>query len=248
MIYQPLNLQICSRIKELQNAVSQPMGYALQASVTASVSLCIAIYHSWSLTLVILAGVPVALLVLSLLSARAQPDIEIQKEHLSEAASTVYRSYSAIEVVKAFNAQSHELNLFSASLAKSARAYRGYASKVALQIGCIRFITMAMFVQGFWYGGLLVGRGKTDARDVMTTFWSCLMATQSFEVILPQLIALEKGRAAVGGLLRQIREGKKALDAGVGQVPHSPAGAVQFSNVSFYCLTTGNMCADAVAA
>ncbi|CAZ81089.1 unnamed protein product [Tuber melanosporum] len=224
-----------TQINELKSAVSEPLGFTVQASVTASVSLGIALYHSWSLTLVILSGAPIALLLLSLLSIRMEPFIEAQNVHMSSSANTVSRSYTAIETVKAFNAQGLELRNFSAALGKAARAYRSQANLFALQVGCIRFITFAMFVQGFWYGGVLVRRGRADAGDVMTTFWSCLMATQSFEIILPQMMLLQKGMAAGGSLkgsLKQVERGRMPLKTG-DIVPDILNGEIKFTNVSF---------------
>lgn len=200
----------------------------------ASVSLGIALYHSWSLTLVILSGAPIALIILSFLSKRIEPFIKIQNLHISSSASTVSESYTAIETVKAFNAQGFELRNFSTALERAARAYRSQASLVALQIGCIRFITFAMFVQGFWYGGVLVRRGSVEAGAVMTTFWSCLMATQSFEMILPQMMLLQKGMAAGGsleGLLKHVRRGGMPLREG-DTVPETLNGEIKFTNVS----------------
>ncbi|PWW74978.1 P-loop containing nucleoside triphosphate hydrolase protein [Tuber magnatum] len=224
-----------TQIGELKSAVSEPLGFTVQASVIASLSLGIALYHSWSLTLVILSGVPIALIILSVLSNRIEPFIEIQNAHMSSSANTVSKSYTAIETVKAFNAQGLELRKFSTALEKAARAYRSQASLVALQIGCIRFITFAMFVQGFWYGGVLVRRGRADAGDVMTTFWSCLMATQSFEMILPQMMLLQKGMAAGGslkGLLNQVRVGRMPLKTG-DIIPDTLNGEIKFKDVSF---------------
>ncbi|KAG0637482.1 P-loop containing nucleoside triphosphate hydrolase protein [Tuber brumale] len=224
-----------TQINELKSAVSEPLGFTVQASVIASVSLGIALYHSWSLTLVILSGAPIALIILSFLSIRMEPFIEAQNVHMSSSTNTVSKSYTAIETVKAFNAQGLELRNFSTALEKAARAYRSQASLVALQIGCIRFITFAMFVQGFWYGGVLVRRGRADAGDVMTTFWSCLMATQSFEMILPQIMLLQKGMAAGGSLkgsLKQVRRGKVPLKTG-DIVPDILDGEIKFTNVSF---------------
>jgi ATP-binding cassette subfamily B (MDR/TAP) protein 1 len=38
------------------------------------------------------------------------------------------------------------------------------------------------------------------AGDVITAFWSCLIAAKSFEDILPQWIVIGKGKAAAGAL------------------------------------------------
>lgn len=160
-------------------------------------------YHSWKLTAVILAGVPIALGVMALLSKRMPGHVHEQKEHLAEATRIVHRAISSIETVKCLNGQPFELRNFTKAVMAAGAAYRAQANNQALQMGVIQFITFAMFMQGFWYGGYLVSQSQSTAGDVMTTFWSCLMATQSFQMIVPQLLALEKGRMA-GAKLKAI--------------------------------------------
>lgn len=226
---------LSSQIKELQTAVSQPLGFSIQAMVTAVVCLIIALYTCWSLTLVILIGLPLALGFLAIISSRIQAHIDTQREHLSEATRTANRAFTAIEIVKAFNGQSYERNNFAKAAAKAAEAYREQAHANAMIIGFIRLITLSMFVQGFWYGGRLVRRGHASAEDVMTTFWSCLMATQSLELILPQMILLEKGRAAGSGLkalLVTVERGRRVFNMKGGTVPKKCEGEIEIRDVS----------------
>ena len=50
--------------------------------------------------------------------------------------------------------------------------------------------TVAMFVQGFWFGSKLVRNGKIGAGDVMSVFWAYLIATSNHQMCIPQLITL----------------------------------------------------------
>lgn len=89
----------------------------------------------------------------------------------------------------------------------------------SIQIGFVRFVTTAMFVQGFWYGGHLVTTGRTSACDVLTTFWACLMATKPIEDILPHMLVLEKGRAAGAGTKATLDQMSGGLKDGAGERP-----------------------------
>lgn len=60
----------------------------------------------------------------------------------------------------------------------------------------MRFVVLAMFVQGFWYGGSLVSKGESEPGQVILVFWSALMAVSSLQNISPQMIVLEKGKVA----------------------------------------------------
>lgn len=216
-------------------AVSQPLGFSAQAVVTALVCLSVALYTCWSLTIITLVGMPFALGFLATASAYIQPHIDMQKLHLAEATQTANRAFTAIETVKAFNGQRYEQDIFAAATAKAAAAYREQAHGNAMIIGFIRLITLSMFVQGFWYGSRLVGKGQVSAGDVMTTFWSCLMATQSLELILPQMMLLEKGRAAGAGLkalLVRFEKGRQVFNMRGGTVPSSCEGEIVIRDVS----------------
>jgi hypothetical protein len=63
---------------------------------------------------------------------------------------------SAIETVKCFNGQAFELEQYKPVVMQAAKYYMKQALSNSLQIGFVRFITTAMFVQGFWYGSHLV--------------------------------------------------------------------------------------------
>jgi hypothetical protein len=87
---------------------------------------------------------------------------------------------------------------------------------------------------GFWFGGSQVHAGKATTGDVITTFWSCLIAAKSFEDILPHWVILAKGRAAASAL-RSILSNMatvKALGEGVeGLVPQFCDGDIKLRGV-----------------
>lgn len=180
-------------------------------------------------------GVPLAFIFLSVVSRRIQTQIDTQKEHLSRATRIVNRAFTAIETVKAFNGQQYERYVFALAAGKAARAYREQAHSNALVVGFIRFVILTMFVQGFWYGGRLIRQGEASVGDVMTTFWSCLMATQALSMVLPQMIVLEKGRAAGAGLnalLVKFKRGRRVFHMKGGIIPKSCQGEIEVKNVT----------------
>lgn len=132
-----------------------------------------------------------------------QPSIDAQSKELNKCSKYANNAIQAIDTVKCFSGQDFELWQYSKAVKSAAEYYLLQARANAFQIGFVRFVTLAMFVQGFWYGSHLVQTGKKNAGEVLTAFWACLTATQAFEQILPQMIVLEKGRAA-GATLKAI--------------------------------------------
>ncbi len=206
-----------------------------QYTATTIAALGIAFYYCWNLTLVTLATVPVTALVLSVISARMQLNIVGQQEELSIASKITTNAFSAIETVKCFNGQPCETVKYASAIRKAAGHYLLQAKANALQIGFVRFMTLCLFVQGFWYGNHLVTSGARTTGTVITTFWSCLTATQAIEEVLPHILVLEKGKAA-GAALRTIvaliRSNRSMPEARGGQKPTACFGQIEFRNVS----------------
>ena len=192
-----------TQIRELQLATSQPLGFSVRLVSEAVLSLAQALFRSWDLTLVSLASGPVILVAVAWCSRGMQRNYEKQQEKLTEAQKHSNSALSAIETVKCFNGQATELQKYTACVAEGARYYYRVASANALQMALIVLLSVSMFVQGFYYGGVLIREGKKNSADVMTTFFSAVGAFQAITAIIPQLLVLEKGRIA-GSTLRAV--------------------------------------------
>jgi len=222
-------------IDDLQVASSAPMGLIFHFSVTFLVSLGIALRFSWSLSLIVLASLPIIIVVVAVVAPRMQRNINLEKTHLSHAASHLIRSITAITTVKVFNAQTQEISRFDTILNLATTAYLRLAQINALQQGIVRFVVLAMFVQGFWYGGSLVAKGELDAGSVIMVFWASLMAVSALQNISPQMIILEKGKVACAELSLLCTPGQVKLDP---VVAATRVGDIEFKNVPFPQLNT----------
>jgi ATP-binding cassette subfamily B (MDR/TAP) protein 1 len=105
-------------------------------------------------------------------------------------------------------------------------------------MGITRFMTTAMFVVGFWYGIVLVRQGFGPG-SVLTTFYSCLMATQAAEALLPQWLVLSKGISAgqtLRDILVQLERGRRVFKMTGTLKPIACHGDVKVSKVCRYML------------
>ena len=143
-----------------------------------------------------IASAPVGAIILGLLSKRLQPYIKRQSEYLETSTKYAAAALNAIETVKCSNGQAFELRQYLDSIKQAASQYVSQAQLSAIQFGVVRFLILAIFVQGFWYGSRLVQNGSKDSGQILTAFWACLIATQTFEGLLQHLLVLEKGRSA----------------------------------------------------
>ena len=183
-------------VRDLQLAVSSPFGEAVQSLVQGVVSLGVAFYYSWNLTLVVLCTTPVLYLVQSSVAKRLSLRVHEHSENLKSALKYITTAVTSIETVKCFNGERYELHVFTSIVTIAASLYRSVANFRSMQIGIMQFFTISVFVQGFWYGSHLVETGESDPKQVLTTFWAALMAMSGMTQIMPQLIVLQQGKMA----------------------------------------------------
>jgi len=219
-------------------ATSQPLGGVLEHTVSGAVSFGIALYYSWSVTLVTICTAPVTAVVLGWLAQRTQPAIVQQRDELSTALKHGINAIVSIETVKCSNGEETEVRKYSTAIHSAAVWYIRQAQTNAFQIAFLQAVVMTMFAQGFWFGSHLVQTGHATTGTVITSFWSTLTATQSIQSILPNLIVLEKGRAA-GNALNTMNARNHDTDgihssSKLGSLPMAAqcVGQVDFNSVS----------------
>ena len=197
----------------------------------------LALYTAWDLTLVIMATIPIGALFLAWISKRLQPAISNQIEELSNANKIAINAMRFIDTVKCFKGQDFELHQYALAVKKAAKWYIVQAKSNSLQIGFVRLLILALFVQGFYYGSHLLEIGKKSSGQVLTGFWACLMATQTFEQILPQILVLERGKAAAVTLqlvLTKLDKGRKLIEVHGGRTPLYLDGDIRITDVCFF--------------
>lgn len=142
-------------------------------------------------------------IILAWVGAAMQPHVKRQQEKLTEALKYITSALAAIETVKCFNGQEIELKKYSKAIEEASAWYMRLVNANAIQFGFTAFMSSGMFIQGFYYGGVLVRKGEETSGNVITTFMAALGAFGAISGILPLMIVLEKGRTA-GATLRAV--------------------------------------------
>ena len=223
----------------MRAASSLAAGQFIQYLTTTFTALILAFIWSPLLTLVILSAVPFLIIIQGFSQAFATPRVAQERSLMAHAASLVSRVVSNIGAVKAANAASYEHTL----LTRVPVTVQSLASIWGVTAGTSQFVTMAMFVQGFWYGAHLVLRGKNQPGDVMSVFWACLIATSNLQMIVPLLVVLTKGKIAAAELSVVISSSQQIPAAIVAKnrkaqplrriTPHDFTGDFTLTNLTF---------------
>ena len=207
--------------------------------MTSLASLAIALYHSWKLTLVLLATLPISAIILSLATRRLEPAIQAQKRDLAIASKYATASITAIDLVKVFNGYDQEVWQYYRAIKNAAKYYLVQAQCNAIQMGYVSFWVIVMFIVGFWYGVILVNNDELEPGNVLTTFYATLASFQGIEALMPHWLVLAKGMSA-GAFLSSLtsNSGKgRTIKKMTGSLrPERCVGDIELSDVSIRLL------------
>ena len=209
--------------------------------------IVVAFVFSFKLTLVMLAtGVPSAL-ILWTISRFLDPAIEAQKQELAQAAKHVTAATTAIDLVKVYNGADHEAFQFISAIRRSARHYTRQVLCNCGQMSYVKMWMIMLFVVGFYFAVVLVGRGELTPGDALATFYAALIAFQSIETLGPHWLVLAKAMAAGQLLQALVRESEsvEGPDTPSGRrEPSQCLGDIRMNNVSargaISCISTTN--------
>ncbi|BGP18098.1 hypothetical protein JCM10213_004752 [Rhodosporidiobolus nylandii] len=198
---------------DVRVAASQTIGSVIQYLASFIFCLILSFYRNYQLTFVVLASIPVVTFIVALTERFSGPLAHLLRETTGKCSARVDRIIGAIPTVKAFNAESYELDEFKRLTKNDFTAYVKLHFIWGVRGGVVQFMLMSMFVSGFWFGTYLISTGRASASSVNTCFWACLSASTYLQTCIPLLVTLEKGKIAMASLLELTRE-EPAVSAG----------------------------------
>ncbi|KAJ1301182.1 hypothetical protein OPQ81_003593 [Rhizoctonia solani] len=181
---------------DIRAATSLAMGQFIQHLTTVLAALILALVTSWSLTLIVLASIPVLLVLQFISQALAMPRYDKERTLLAKASALTTTSLSAIATIKSFNAQSSTQSRLSTLLHQIRKTAHACSAIWGVTAGGTQFVLFAMFVQGFWFGSSLVRKGHISPGQVMGVFWACLIAASNLQMCVPLIVTISKGKSA----------------------------------------------------
>ncbi|ODQ73236.1 hypothetical protein LIPSTDRAFT_44698, partial [Lipomyces starkeyi NRRL Y-11557] len=220
-------------LDEYQEGASLSFGHALFYTARGLVSLCVAMYYSWKLTIVILATLPAIMIAQTITNIPKDRYTKLEKQVSSRAVNVVDWAISSLQTVKLFNGQSIEAAKFSAHTHVSSKLMHKIAIIYAVQQGILKLLVLMLFLQGFWYGGHLVRNGGISSGSVLTVFWCCNSLTYCVSNIGVKLADINKAKVAAESLWAIIDDFRHTNKKQYGMIVQECHGDIEFKNVTF---------------
>lgn len=227
-------IQINRCVEELRSSSAEASAITFQNCVSITALICVSMYYSWSLTLTILCSSPLIILFAALFSRIIQKYADKENTKSGLAAELLIWSMDSAQMVKLCCTQIKEAKNFK-ELALQCNAYFiKMCIFVAANTAILRFLTLSMFVQGFWFGSTMIKRGKLNITDVITCFYSCLMLGSILNTTLHHIVYIQKGEVAlkkIQGFLKNCSVSHQNQETA--DIVHFSSGDISFDNISF---------------
>ncbi|CAG8590612.1 5529_t:CDS:2 [Paraglomus occultum] len=215
-------------------AISENMGFLLQDVATVLGCIVLAFTKHAILTLVVLSGMPVITAVLALSSKAAFPGVVEERNVFLRAGSILENALSAIKTVRAFNGESKEEMKHNQCLKDANSVTRRLTRIYGIRNGLLQFLLLSLFVQGFWYGSILVADHKLSPGGVLSVFYACLQAASAMRELMPRLGVFDKAKNAVRAINTLLEKvALLDLEALRGFKLSHCDGNIEFAQVSF---------------
>lgn len=189
-------VQLNRCIEEVRQSTSEAFAIIAQSVVTVCALIGVSFYYSWSLTLIILCSAPLILVVAIILSKLVEKYVKLENQETTNAAQVFTWSMNSIKLIKFYNSQKTELDKFNQLVENCNNMFIKHCLYASINSSIIRFLTLCMFIQGFWFGSSMIRKGKLTVNDVITCFHACLMLGATLSEVFHQIIILQKGDVA----------------------------------------------------
>lgn len=220
-------------VEELRSSSAEASAIISQNTVATCALIGVSFYYSWSLTLIILCSTPILVAIAFYFASKVHIYTAFENTESGLAAQVITWSMSSIQFVKLYCTEINELDRFRKHVQASNDYFIKSCLYAAANAGTLRFLSLAMFVQGFWFGSSMIRKGKLSINDVITCFHSCLMLGSIINNSLHQILFLQKGEVALNKLNGFITNGDTNELKRSEQVGFHELHDIVFTNVSF---------------
>ncbi|KAG5419397.1 HST6 [Candida metapsilosis] len=188
--------QVNRCIEELRSGNAEIMAETVQTVALILGLIVMSFYQSWAITLIIMASAPVMAICAWYFGSMTYRAQEQENTHSSNASKILDWCLTSPLTVRVFNGKYVEMVKFNGFTNASAKAYYKVANAIAANSATLKFLTLMMFVQGFWFGNFLLMKGNITVSQLFTCFSSCLMLGQSISKISQLMAIINTAHAA----------------------------------------------------
>ena len=187
-----------------------------------------------SLTLIILCTAPIIIAFAVFFSHMIHKYTELENTETGKAAQLANWAMDSIQLVKLYCTQFREVRNFRELTSNCNDLFIKCCLYVSANTALLRFLSLSMFIQGFWFGATMVRKGKLQISNVVTCFQSCLMLGSTLSNTLQVIVILQKGDVALKKILGFL---STSVDHGADEPIYEPETPAELCTIAFNNIT-----------
>eukprot|EP01054_Gregarina_sp_Poly1_P001485 Gregarina_sp_Poly_1__1484@NODE_1371_length_4272_cov_409_771225_g159_i3_p1_GENE_NODE_1371_length_4272_cov_409_771225_g159_i3NODE_1371_length_4272_cov_409_771225_g159_i3_p1_ORF_typecomplete_len1323_score245_79ABC_tran/PF00005_27/8_2e44ABC_tran/PF00005_27/3_6e38ABC_membrane/PF00664_23/1_3e40ABC_membrane/PF00664_23/2_7e41SMC_N/PF02463_19/33SMC_N/PF02463_19/1_6e06SMC_N/PF02463_19/6_8SMC_N/PF02463_19/0_0013AAA_21/PF13304_6/0_00027AAA_21/PF13304_6/1_8e06TniB/PF05621_11/0_0016TniB/PF05621_11/0_029TniB/P len=229
---------------QLRDGVGLKSGRIVRFVTTFFGGYIVGLWKNWRMALVLTAVIPLIGLTFSAIIFRVQKSSTRARKEYEKAGAIAEEALPAIRTVAAFGLESDFSTRFSDMIKRSLKSDLDGVGAKSVGVGLLFLFLFSSYALGWWYGGSKVivpdvrqsgMAGLASTGNVLTCFFSILMASFSMGQISPPLSSLAVAAKAAVGLMETISR-ESAIDpndTSGDQPAHDLKGEIEFRHVEF---------------
>jgi ABC-type multidrug transport system fused ATPase/permease subunit len=229
-----LSSSINSDILLIQAGISEKFGQLFSHIGLIIVSLVLAFYYGWKMSLILIGSAPVLILWMAIIGFYITKFSHKSQAELAKAAEVSSESLGGIRTIYSFVTESALAEKHWKLLSKASETNYKKAHLSALIFAGLFFFIFAVYSMTFWYGGKLVIEKEMEFGYLLTVFFNIvygIMGIGMIAQILPDILKAKGAAVGIFNLLDRVPEIN--TNEGVGLTLPQIEGKVTFQNISF---------------
>lgn len=221
-------------ITQVQQVLMMMMRVMVMAPMMCFGGIIMALYKDATLSLVIIAIVPILALIIYAIVSRGVPLFKVMQTKIDKLNLVLRENLTGIRVIRSFNRTSHEQGRFNAANADltdtSIKVNRIMASLMPTMMLVLNFASLAIV----WFGGLRINSGHMEVGDLMAFIqyaWQIMFALIFASMMFVMIPRASASAARINEVLNMVPD---INDPAASKPASAARGEIAFNNVSFH--------------
>jgi len=237
-----LSTKIAEECFNIQSGIGEKVSTFLYCIAMFVVGFIIGYIKGWQLALVLTGFMPLLSVTGAIFVYAVQKATNINTNAYSKAGAISEEVLNAIRTVVSLGGQTKEINKYKVALNENRKTVTRFGVFSGIAMGSVFLSMFGMYALGFFIGSIFIHNKVinpvTDAPytggDVLTVFFSIVMAGFTFAQAAPAIKAFAIAKSAGGSAFKIIdRKSKIQIDDSKGKKLAKVTGDIKFRNVTF---------------
>ena len=195
-------IQLNRSVEEFRSSISEYLSVLFKSIFSIISLMIISMIYSWKLTLLIMSIIPIIIFTIAIFGQYIHKWAEREDEETAKSISLLDWNFTSFLWIKIIFAKDLELAQFAKLLDNCEYTFRNFSIYANIVSSIMKFLSLMLFVQSFWFGSYLVRTHKDDPNDIISSFYSCLKLAMTISQLSMIAVIFQKANTSFKKVVR----------------------------------------------